>query len=70
MGDVVHLNIPTNGDIPCDRVLSGAEAANLESVLVLGWDQSGDFYIASSSGDVGKLLMLLELGERETIDQI
>lgn len=55
------VNFPgyTSLDIDPDRVLDGAKG-ELEQVMVLGYDQSGDLYVSSSTADVGILLRLVE----------
>lgn len=54
-------------DIPPADILSGALAANLDSVMVIGWDGGGDLYVASSTGDAAELILLLELAKRATL---
>lgn len=70
MGDVVALDVSTTLDITPSNILSGALNHDFDSVMVIGWDKAGKFYIASSSGDIGQLLLLLEVAKRETIAQI
>jgi hypothetical protein len=60
----VVLRTTTTGDIPCDRILAAAAEADLASVMVLGWSDGGDFYLASSGGDAGGLLLLIEMAKR------
>jgi len=70
MGEVIELDIDTTLDIPPVKVCEAAMHADLSSVMVIGWDKAGQFYMASSSGDIGELLIMLELGKRETVAQI
>lgn len=60
MGDVINPNVETSLDIPADRILSAAIEADLETAVVVGWDQDGNMYFASSSGYGPDLLWLLE----------
>lgn len=60
MGDVINLSVETTLDIPVDRILSAAIEADLETAVVVGWDQDGNMYFASSSGYGPDLLWLLE----------
>lgn len=46
MGDVVILPGWTALPIPVERVLDGAK--HCSHVLVLGWDEHGEFYAAAS----------------------
>lgn len=59
MGDVVVLNNATTLDLPPDRVLSGA-LGQLDQVLLLGRDQEGADYFASSTTNKTELLWLVE----------
>lgn len=54
----------TSLDLPLQRILDGAAAADLKPALVLGKDADGQFYIASTTCDAGELLILLERGKR------
>lgn len=65
--NVVVGNFETTLDLPLERILQGARDANLEDALIVGYTsrgsgdpQIGDFYMASQTVDVGKLLIMLE----------
>lgn len=60
MGTVHILAMPTRLDIPAERVLDGAVEAKLDRVVVLGYDQNGEEYFASSIADGGDILWLME----------
>lgn len=60
MGDVIYGDFITRLDLPAERVLSGAQAADLRSVVILGYDQDGNEYFASSMSDGGTVLWLME----------
>ncbi len=60
MGDVVILPVDTTLDLPLDRILDGALAAEIYDCLLLGYDRDGQFYMASQTTDAGKILILLE----------
>lgn len=59
MGKVIPLNCVTRLDLPVDRVLEGAKG-NLEGVVILGYDNEGNEYFASTYADGGDVLWLLE----------
>lgn len=59
MSKIIPLNETTTMDIPPDRVLENA-VGKLKSVIVLGYDQDGYEYFASSTSEYGDLLLLLE----------
>ena len=59
MGKVIPLNNVTRLDMPADRVLEAA-IGKLEKVVVLGYDDDGDEYFASSVADGGTVLWLME----------
>lgn len=69
MGEVVALETDYYGEIPPETVCGGAAEANLKEVLVVGHDVSGNFYLASSSGDIAADLLLVELARDELMAQ-
>lgn len=60
MGDVIKFDGITRLDIPANDVLGGAVDANLESAVVMGYDQEGEFYFASSIANGPDVLWLME----------
>lgn len=60
MGDVVILPVETTLDLPLDRILDAALAAEITDCLLMGYDRDGQFYMAAQTNDSGKLLVLLE----------
>lgn len=60
MGDIVILPVETTLDLPLDRILDGALAAELSDCLLMGYDKDGHFYMASQTTEAGKLLILME----------
>lgn len=68
MTNVIDFTGQTTVPIPPDKVLDGAKVCT--SVLVLGWDQNDEFYMASSDAEVGELLILLELAKRDLLGLI
>lgn len=66
MGDIVQFNGATSLDIEPEKVLEGGKNAGLDTVLVIGW-RDKEFYIASSTGDIGAILLMLKIAERETM---
>lgn len=60
MGELVFLNNITKLDIPAERVLSEASSSSLDKAVVMGYDQDGELYFASSMADGGDVLWLME----------
>ena len=56
---IIPLGNITRLDLPPDRILDGAKG-QMESVVVIGWDNNGELYFASSIADGGSVLWLLE----------
>jgi hypothetical protein len=54
LGNVTRLNLPT------DRVLEAAKGHCPDGVVIMGFDEGGDLYFASSIADGGTVLWLLE----------
>jgi hypothetical protein len=57
---IIPISCSTKLDLPASRVLEKAIDAELNVVLVLGFSEDGDLYAASSTGNEGMLLRLLE----------
>lgn len=53
LGGVTRLNLPP------DRILEGAKG-KLESVLIMGQQDNGEWYFASSVADGGTVLWMME----------
>lgn len=63
---VLWFNGETKLPIPCDRVLNGAVGKLKECVLV-GLDNDGKLYIASSEPYLPDILWLLERARKEVL---
>ena len=68
MSNVVRFTGATRLDLNPDEVLREQEG-EYQQVFIIGWDKSGDFRAASSTGDIAQLLHLLELGKRVIFDE-
>jgi len=58
--DIINLPTVTYLDLPIERVLEGAGEANLSEIVILGFDEDGDFYFSASKASGGDVLWLLE----------
>lgn len=58
--EIIEPNFVTTLDVPPERVLRRAMEADLEKVVVIGWDKEGEEYFASSVADGGDVLWMLE----------
>ena len=58
---VVKFPGGTTLGIPIENVLEGAKQAGLSDIIVVGWDENGDLYGASSFSDAGDLFWLWEM---------
>ena len=56
---IIPLNNVTRLDIPVDRVLEAAKT-KMTGVVLLGWNEDGELYFASTFADGGEVLWLLE----------
>ena len=66
-GNVVPIGCITRLDIPSERVLSAALERNITDVIVLGYDEDGDFYFAASKANGGDVLWLLALAQKRLL---
>lgn len=51
--------------IPVDRIARAADKAKLKLCIIVGVDEHGDFYFASSDGDLGMVLWQLERAKQD-----
>ena len=63
MGNMVNFTGVSRLDIDPARILERAQSAGLKSVVVLGYDENGDEYFATSYADGGDMLWLLRRAE-------
>lgn len=59
MSKVVPIGCITSLDVPVDRVLDAAKE-QLEGCVLMGWDNDGELYFASTYADGGTILWLME----------
>ena len=57
----------TSLDLDPERVLAKAQG-QLQSVVVIGYDQDGDLYVATSYADGGDMLWALEQAKRKLLE--
>jgi len=62
LGNITRLNLPT------DRVLDAAKGSCSGGVVVLGWDDDGSFYFASSIADGGDVVWLMEMAKKKLLE--
>lgn len=59
----------TKLDMPPDFILEAA-IGKLQGVVLMGWDQDGEFYACSSYADGGTVLWLMEQTKKRLLDAI
>ena len=68
MGEVIPLGGITRIDLPTNQVLDAVKGHCTDGVVVLGFDDDGDFYFASSIADGGSIIWLMELAKKHLLD--
>lgn len=68
MAEIINFDGVTKLDIPAERVTKAAAEADLEHAVVIGWKNDGEFYFASSYGDLAHTLWLLEQAKRSLFE--
>lgn len=58
--NVILFNGITKLDLPADRILDAASKRGLANVVVIGYDENGEEYFASSFADGGTVIWLME----------
>jgi hypothetical protein len=64
MTNIIDLDVVTQLDIDPDKVLNAA-LGKLDQVVIIGCNQDDDIYFASSTGDIGQVLLLMECAKKE-----
>lgn len=71
--NVIDLPVISRLDYPAEKILSDALDAGLMGVVVVGYTQDGQEYVATSYADGGDVLWLLRRAEHRlmlTVDEI
>jgi tryptophanyl-tRNA synthetase len=68
MGEVVEPVFVTKLDLPAERILRKATENNLSEAIVIGLDQDGNLYFASSNADGADVLWLIELAKKRLLE--
>lgn len=58
--EILHFDGVTSLDISANRVLDVAKAAEMQSVIIIGYDADGEEYFASSIADGPEVLWAIE----------
>jgi hypothetical protein len=66
--NVITLHNETRLDLPPERILTAAIEAKVEPVVIVGLGEDGELYFASTTGDAGAVLMLLERAKKALIE--
>jgi hypothetical protein len=69
MADIVNFTGVTRLDVPVERVIEDAKATCLGHVVIIGYDEDGDMYFASSYADGGNVIWLLEQAKKSLLEQ-
>lgn len=64
---ILDFNGITRLDLDPERVLAKAQG-QLQAVVVIGYDQAGDLYVATSYADGGDMLWALEQAKRKLLE--
>lgn len=69
MSNVIPLGNITSLDLPTDRVLEEAKGTCSEGVVIMGWDDEGELYFASSIADGGTVVWLMEKAKQALFEE-
>ena len=62
--NVVDFNGITTLDIPPVKILAKAAGAKLKICVVVGYDEDGEFYFASSVADSAEVVWMFEIAKK------
>jgi len=65
--NIIPLGNITKLDLPVDTVLEGAKD-KLEGVVLIGYDNDGELYFASTYADGGTVLWLMEKAKKALLE--
>lgn len=65
---IIEFHGITKLDIPVSKTLKFAKEANLQCAVVIGFDDNGEFYFASSKADGGYVIWLLEMAKKKLLE--
>ena len=66
--NVVEFDGITTLDIPPTLILAKAAGAKLKTCVVVGFDEDGQLYFASSVADGGDVLWMFELAKKRLLE--
>lgn len=66
--NVIEFPKETLNDVPAQQVIESAVAAELDEVIVIGWDKNGESYFASSQGSLAEIILDLEICKKALMD--
>jgi len=67
MSNIIPIGGITKLDIPEDQILEAAKG-EMDGVVLMGWKKDGELYFASSFGDGGDVLWLMEKCKQALLD--
>jgi hypothetical protein len=63
-----QIQLNADIDIPIEKVLEGAKNASLKTLLIIGEEEDGSLYFASSLGKLADIYWMLALVQKEVLD--
>lgn len=66
--NIVEWQGITTLDIPPTRILAKAAGAKLKTCVVVGYDEDGEFYFASSVADGGTVVWMMEVAKKRLLE--
>ena len=69
MGKIIPIGGITKLDLPADRILESAKG-QMEGVVLIGFDNDGEVYAASSYADGGTVMWLLEMCKQKMMESV
>ena len=70
LDNVEFLDVPTTEDIDPVNVLMAAINVKLTSVVLFGYTQEGETYLATSQGDINEAYGMLAIAHKQALDAL
>lgn len=67
MAEIIDLQVVTTLDIPAERCIERARGADLEEVVIVGFDKDGELFFSANKADAGAVIWQLEMAKHRLL---
>ncbi len=70
MNTIVEFPGVTRLDLDPQKILDAAPGEDMESVIIVGWKNDGEMYLASSAGNVLEVVATLDIAKASLVNDM